>query len=536
LTETRRGGALACLLCALAATTCANLALTATADAHLTPLVWSGNALEPNWSFAHNWAGEAAPPSAEPVALEFPRLPSCLGTCYYGANDLNGLHVESLAIDDGDEYLLEGHEITLGAGGLTAAPAAGSSGPAGDVLALPFALSASQTWSVAGREGGTFGENGAIVFEPIHGPSSALTFQVRNEAELVLANETEVGPATIAGANANQAPIFNGAAVLLGDVNTLDEHSTRLENIFLIGAGALGALSTGHATLDVGSATDPAEGIFADSAEFDAASEVDFQITGPGAAAGEDYSQLLSPGPIALGDATLHVHVSPPSTQAACPTLRRGQTYTFVSAGAALAGSFANAPEGGPELEVEFAKACGQAPRPMRIAYHRAGATQTVTGTVEGAAQEEQEARERREAQEARELHERQEQEAKAHEETLAREQREAREAHERQQLESARASEAAAIRQREEEAAAAAARKRQEEEAAATASRRSAEEAAARSGVLGVKQVFHPLTRAQLLTRALKACRKQARGKRARCEALARRRYGKPARRSKRR
>ncbi len=423
----------------------------------------------------------------------------------------------------------------LGSGGLTAAPAEGSSGPAGDLLALPFALSASQTWSIAGRSGGAFGENGAAVLEKISGPSSSLTFQISNEAELILANETEVGPATLAGPNANEAPIFNGATVFLGDVNALNEHPVRLEDIFMIGAGALGALSTDHATLNIGSATVPAEGIVADSAEFDAASEVDFQITGPGATAGEDYSQLLSTGPIALGDATLHVRVSPPSSKASCPTLRRGQTYTFVSTGATLSGSFANAPEGGPELEVEFPKACGQASRPMRIAYQRAGATQTVTGTVEAAAQEEQQARERREAQEAHERQEHEEREVKAHEETLAREQREAREAHERQELESKRASEAAAVRQREEEATAAAARKRQEEEAAAAASRRSAEEAA-RGGVLGVKQVAHPLTRAQLLARTLKACHKQPKAKRARCEALARRRYRQVKRGSRRR
>lgn len=177
----------------------------------------------------------------------------------------------------------------------------------------------------------------------------------------------------------------------------------RLNDIFLVGTGALGALSTNHAGFDVGSGRDPAEGIVADSAEFDSASEVGFQITGSGPAAGEDYSQLVSTGPVASSAAKLLVHVSPPSPESTtCPTLRRGQTYTFISTTGALSGSFANAPEGGAEIEARFAKAYNQPPRPLRIAYHRVGATQTVTGTVEAAAQEEQEARERREAQEHR--------------------------------------------------------------------------------------------------------------------------------------
>lgn len=158
------------------------------------PFYWTGNAVESNWSLGHNWEGGAAPSSSEAIALEFPRIPGCLGACYQSENDLSGLTSESLKIDDGDEYLLAGHEITLGGGGLTAAPAAGSSGPAGDLLALPFTLAASQTWSIAGRSGGGLGENGAAVFESIGGASSALTFAISNEVVLYLGNEPRSGP------------------------------------------------------------------------------------------------------------------------------------------------------------------------------------------------------------------------------------------------------------------------------------------------------------------------------------------------------
>jgi hypothetical protein len=51
----------------------------------------------------------------------------------------------------------------------------------------------------------------------------------------------------------------------------------------------------------------------------------------------------------------------------------------------------------------------------------------------------------------------------------------------------------------------------------------------AAKGGVLGVKTTSKPkpLTRAQLLAKALKQCKKQSKHKRAKCEALARKRYG---------
>jgi hypothetical protein len=83
------------------------------------------------------------PSLIEPVALEFPRLTTsdCASkpssdTCYESHNDVGDLDVESLRIDDGDEYELT-EEITLGVGGLSASPAAGTRGAAGDVIGLP---------------------------------------------------------------------------------------------------------------------------------------------------------------------------------------------------------------------------------------------------------------------------------------------------------------------------------------------------------------------------------------------------------------
>jgi hypothetical protein len=95
------------------------------------------------------------------------------------------------------------------------------------------------------------------------------------------------------------------------------------------------------------------------------------------------------------------------------------------------------------------------------------------------------------------------------------------------------REEEAAVQRHQEEEAAAVSAKKHQEEEAvaaaAAAAKKHQEEEAAAtnKRHEEEAKAKVKPLTRAQLLTKALKACKKGPKKKRAKCEAVARKKYG---------
>ncbi len=368
------------------------------ATASAKSFVWSGDSAETRWSAIKNWGGEVAPSSGQPIELEFPHIPGCTGSCYDSKNDLSGLDVEAMAIDDGDEYELSGEEIDLGSGGLTISPGAGTSGSAGDLLELPIRLSESQTWSIAGRPAGQLGETGAAVFGKLSGQSSDLTTSLANGAELVLENETEVGAVALKGADTGEAAVLNGFIAFFGDLDFHDGNQVDLDHAALIGAGTMGALQTDQAELLVGTGTIPAEGIVADSVTLDAGSEATFQIAGAESRVGYDYSQLASLGAVDLAGATLAVDVKPASAQSnACPTLRQGQTFTFVSTPAALSGTFANAPEGGPEIPITFAARCGQRTQTMRIAYHRSGATETVTGTVEAAAAERQEEHERQE-------------------------------------------------------------------------------------------------------------------------------------------
>jgi hypothetical protein len=322
------------------------------------------------------------------VALEFPRLTSsaCVSAqpsdaCYESKNEMSGLAVESMRLDDGDEYKIEGDEITLGSGGITASPASESSGPAGDVIGLPIRLGASQTWSIAGREGGSVGENGLLVDGGLSGSGDALTVNLSSDPVLYLEGDMEVGPVTIDGANDGDAGAPNGLVGFFGELDSQDGGSVSLSHIALEGIGAIGALTSNASDMYVGSGVYPTAGIEASTATFDSASEVVFQVAGANTSAGADYSQLVSRGAIGLGGSSLSVEVTPSSAQGSCPSLTTGNTYVLVSTTGTLSGSFGNAPQGS-ELPVRFAKSCLQTSRYVRIAYHESGAVQTVTATV----------------------------------------------------------------------------------------------------------------------------------------------------------
>jgi hypothetical protein len=514
----RIGGRFACVPGVLAVVGL-SLVLAPVAFASSPSFTWTGGSAEAKWSAAKNWEGEVAPEVApsdlEPVSLDFPRLASCTGTtCYTSINDLSGLNVKSVSIDDGDDYELEGEGegegegITLGSGGLMAAPAVGSSGLAGAFLDLPISLSAEQTWSIAGRNDGALGENGIALEDGLSGSASPLTLSISNEALAVLASNTEVGPVSIEGANASKAGILNGFVELLGeDLNSTDEHPVSLRHIFFIGSGALGPLSTDEAELVV------EEHIKTASATFDAASHVGFEIYTEGTTAGTDYSQLASTGTVELGGSSLLVHVAqPPKKKASepeppCPSLVPGQTYTFVSTTGTLSGSFAKTLESEPEISVEFAETCSQRSQKMRIEYNRTGTTHTVTGIVEAAAKEKQE-------------------EESKKEEAL----RNPPKVFESPQPTPITGDVEATSR--EATARAEAARKAQEEAAAAAAATKHREEEADTKQEEG-KSESKPPTRAQLLSKALKQCEKQSKKKRAKCEATAKKKYG-PKRKAK--
>jgi hypothetical protein len=410
---------------------------------------WTGRStVTEEWFAPANWEGDTTAPASgeEMESLIFPRLTNeaCveeLGTepCYFSYNDLTGLSAESIRVDDGDDYFIGGDELALGSGGLTASPASGSSGSAGDFMDLPLHLSAAQKWSIADRSGGALEENGMFFGGNLTG-SSGLTVELSNGPALILENSTEVGPVTIEGPNVTGERIENGSVLLEdGELNSSDRQPVDLRHIYFSGSGSVGPLTTDAATIAVGSEIEPAEGLDTPSLKLDSASGVLFEVMGSGMTALDDYSQLVSSGPVELAGSII-VEVRKPTAKGACPALDPGSTYTLISTTGRLSGTFANAPEQGPEIPIDYGRGCSQLSQTMRINYNRSGGTETVTGTVEEDVIKQQE------------------------EET------------------------AAAKDRQEAEAVAVATKKRQEEEAAAAAKKHQEEEAA-KSGVLGAKE-----------------------------------------------
>ncbi len=368
------------VVCALAVVGL-SLVMAPMASATVSSFTWAGDAAESSWSAPKNWVGETVPSSPGPVTLDFPQVPSCTSACYESKNNVSDLNVESIGIDDGNEYELEGNEVTLGSGGLTASPASGTSGPAGDFIGLPIALGASQAWPIGGRGSGAVGEVGVYLGGDVSGPGKDLTFDIYDGPAIYLRNDIETEFLAFDGGDPSEAGVFNGFVALLGaELNASDDEPVQLGDVLMLGSGTTGPLIVNGSELDVGNGY-PAGGIQAQNVTLDAGSEVGFTITGDGTVSGTDYSQLTSGGAVRLGDSSVDVVVRSTSTTP-CPELVTGHTYTFVSTTGGLSGSFGNVSEGA-DIPIVFANGCArQTSKDLQIAYHESGGTQTVTATV----------------------------------------------------------------------------------------------------------------------------------------------------------
>ena len=512
----------------------AGSALAPVADAS-SSLTWSGQStITEDWTAPANWEGGSAPLGGEDIGtLSFPELTStaCVDeptkhTCYISYNDVSGLTAESVQIDDGDEYLIGGEELSIGSMGLSASPAVSSTGKAVDVIEAPLRLGASQKWSIVGRSGGELGEDGLLLAGALSGSGSALTIELGDGPLLVLAeNNAEVGPVTIDGANTDDIAANGIVSLEGGDLDSSDEEPVDLNHVFFYGAGAVGHLKSSSADVVVASGESRGEGtLTAASATFDPDSFVEFEISGAASSAGTDYSHLVSSGAIDLGRSLVGIVVTPPGKGKSCPSLSVGQEFTFVSSTKEIEGEFGNAPESR-EIPIEYAKACENRSQTIQIEYHESGGVQTVTGVVEAAKNKQGEEAATKKRQE---------------EELI----KKLVEEHAKKIGEEAAAAEATATKKHEEELAAASARRHQEEVAIAVANtnkhdeeeagatKKREEEAAAaatkkREEEAANKAKSKPLTRAQKLAKALKQCKKEPKKKWAGCVAKAKKLYG---------
>ncbi len=285
----------------------AGLALLGAGSALAAPTFrWSGAAAKGSrgWADTANWEGGTAPSASEPVALEFPTLTSgaCTSsppsdTCYESENNVSGLTVESLRLEDSTTYAIAGKPIMLDGGGLSVAPAASTTGQTGSLLATPIVLRAGQTWSIAGQSGdNAIDDNQLALFGEVSG-GDPLHMKLSEGGGLVLANADNVGPLSFEGADSGQAGIFNGVVELFGaEVNSSDHEPVSFDNVFAIGNGITGPLSTNAAEIVVEPDEEGAEYLQVQSATLDPASTLSFAVNGSGDTAGRDYGQLLSNG------------------------------------------------------------------------------------------------------------------------------------------------------------------------------------------------------------------------------------------------
>jgi hypothetical protein len=368
---------------------------------------WSGAGAAPSgsWSNAANWSGGIAPVDGEAIgALTFPALTHCPATaaCGRSTNDITGLTVNTLAINDTQTasadgvYHIDGNGITL-TSGLTASPGGATSIGSGlSSFALPIALGAPQRWTVRGSPTPSDprrfrAPEGVAITSPVTGAAYPLVIDISNGASLVLSSDDEVGPVFVKGANAGRsglAAVKNGTLALVvqldrtpARLNATDGNAVTIAHAQLQADGEFGPMTLTGGQLSVGAGPlVPAGAATAAAVTLDGHSGAAFFIPGRGSAAGTDYSQIRSAGPVALSGAHLAVTVGRPGAR--CPAPPMGTVYTLVASTATVTGTF-DVPEGNVLTLTDASPACPvDVPFALRIDYHESGSPQTVTATV----------------------------------------------------------------------------------------------------------------------------------------------------------
>jgi hypothetical protein len=508
-----------------ALTTIALFALPLTASsAAAANFTWTGEgAFGSGWSGATNWEAGVAP-SGKVGTLSFPALTGSVctadpqtATCYRSNNDVSGLEVNALAVDDGHGYQLTGNAITLGAGGLTASPSASDTQ---SVLGLdmPITLGAPQTWTIAGGERGQQVSVGANV----SGASKALGINFSSgmfSTSLNLDGDAEVGAVEVTGQTG--ALVLGEPGGPQGSLNGTDGNPVKLAGAGLVSFdGATGPLTIDEGRVQVGEIYAAGPLAVDGAVTLSPTSSFLIFINKSGTVADTDYSQLSATGTVNLAGASLDVYDGEKEeTNSPCELLTPGDVDTLITTTGSLTGTFSGVPNG---TVVSLTGCSGTAPT-VRINYTASTVTATVIGSpAEEKKKEEEEAAAKQKAEEETAATKKHEEEAAA-------------EATKKHQEEEATAAAAKAKAEAEATAGAAAARAKTEAEATAAAAKAKAEaEAAAKKKQEEEQAKNHStpggraLNHAQLLAKALKQCKKEVRhAKRQKCEKEARAKYG---------
>ncbi len=346
---------------ALAAAVLALVAAVGPASA-ASDFTWSGATSGQNWSAGGNWSGGTAP-SGSVGALSFPALTSSActadpptATCYQSQNDLSGITATGVSIDDAnhgsseDAYALTGTGITLGSGGIDAAPLGSVTGFGGASLAFPIALSADQTWSVTG---GSNGES-LLLTGPVTGGSDTLGVTLSTNASLDLAADDEVGPVTVTGSGTDPGLLelgaHSGTGATVGELNASDGNAVSFtDNAGLLAQpGETGPLTVTGGSIIVGQPGANPSGSQELTVDGDASMSLgtlSMFADQAGMTAGSDYGQLSATGTVTIGSGETLSLGGASGAPPQCPTLHVGDVLTLLSAGS-VTGTFTNAAEG----------------------------------------------------------------------------------------------------------------------------------------------------------------------------------------------
>lgn len=335
---------------------------------------WSGGAASgtPEWSNTSNWGVGSAPITGEMVGtLSFPDLGSCdslANTCYRSTNDVGGLTVNRIAIDDGSPYIIDGNNgITL-TGGITASTTSSSVGGPTE-LSFPIALGAPNTWSIDGSNGGRLAVLGNLTGSP-----NMLSITATNNGFLDLAGNDEVGAVTITGQDPTLTGINageNGGVDAPSDLNGTNGNPVSLTHAEL--AGSRGTTTLGPLTSTGGRVFVPGllEVHGTGTISLDSNSAASFLIKQAGTTPGTDYGQLSATGNVDLGNSELDILPTPCS-------LNPGDVDTIVTTAGSLMGTFAGVPDNSLVTSRDF----GGCQSTFRINYNRTATPRTVTATV----------------------------------------------------------------------------------------------------------------------------------------------------------
>jgi hypothetical protein len=390
--------------------------LLSAATASATDYTWSGGGSSTVWSEGANWLGGVAPTPSESIGtLSLPLLSSFQNL----ENNLSGLSLNQLTVDESHGYDLTGDALTLGSGGLSLNASEGIAGfetSGSFIIATPLTLSRNQVWNFSGPSTGSgpiveLGDPLTGANAVLSGEHSELTINLNDPTFFVFGYQVvaggagpstandELGEVTIDGtSHCTSEPLgevqeiicykslvrLDAAALNASDGHPLNLHDVQLEN-YETATGpivasdsdlALGGSATGPVTAS-GSVLMPSEIISLPSLALDRGSKLVQRIAAQGTTPGVDYDQVTSSGTVSLGGATLEL--APGGGE--CPPPIVGQVDTLISTTGNLSGEFGNAPEGG-TVTVPPYPCNGEHVYSYRITYHETGSPQTVTATT----------------------------------------------------------------------------------------------------------------------------------------------------------